>query len=129
VTLTEYLWLGAGVLVLYLAGLSAIYWVSGRYRDRTWPLASKIAVVACLLVFAAGSRYLAAHILTDDVSDYLADAFRGAGIWLLALLLGSVIAAVEAFDRPGRERAFRVGLSVIVIYHAVWAIFMYRLFG
>jgi hypothetical protein len=129
VTLEEYLWLGAGVLVLYLVGLSVIYWVSQRYRDRTWPWTSKAAVVLCLLVFAAGSRYLAAHILTDNVSDYLSDTFRGAGVWLFVLLIGSVVAAVEAFDRAGAERAFRVGVSVIIVYHALWAVFMYRLFG
>ncbi len=129
VTLEEYLWLGAGVLILYLVGLSAIYWVSRRYRGRIWPRTSKAVVVVCLVVFAAGSRYLAANILTANVSDYISDTFRGAGIWLLVLLFGSVVAAIQAFDGAGRERAFRVGLSVIVIYHAMWAVFMYRLFG
>jgi hypothetical protein len=128
VTLSEYLWLGAGVMLLYLAGLFLLYWIALHYRDRPWPLLAKVAVIIGLLLFAVASRFVAAGVLAPDVSEYLDDVFRGGGLWLIALLAGSLTAAVQAFDRAGRELAFRVGACTVVVYHGLWAVFMFQLF-
>jgi hypothetical protein len=89
---------------------------------------SKVAVIIGLLLFAVASRFVAAAILAPDVSEYLDDVFRGGGLWLFALLAGSLTAAVQAFDRAGRELAFRVGVCTVVVYHGLWGVFMFQLF-
>lgn len=126
--LSEYLWLGLAVMVLYLGGLTFLYWFAGRYRQRQWPWLSKVGAVLAVLAFAVVSRSFAALVLGRDVGDYLRDVFRGGGVWLLLLLAGSTVAAIEAFGHSERALAFRAGLAVIVVYHALWVPYMIRLF-
>lgn len=126
-SLTRYLWLGLGVMVLYLAGLAGVYWLARRYEDE-WRLPSKVATVAGVLVFAVFGSQVGGELWGRDIGNYVADVLWGAGLWLLALLGASAAAAVDAFDRPERDVSFRAGLGVIVVYHGLWVAYMLRLF-
>jgi hypothetical protein len=141
-TLGEYLWIGLGVMVIYGAGLLGVHAVARRNRaPATWSWASKLTVVAGVLVFALLSRLVAAVILGRATEDYLRGVFRGGGWWLPAMVVGVTMLAVEAFDRAGHavadgdqaavrlRAALLVGLTLIVLYHGLWVAFMVRLFG
>lgn len=117
--LSTYLWLGLVVMVLYLIALTGIYRMAGR---------SKAVTLGAVLVFAVASRYVAALVLGRDVGDYLGDVFGAGGLWLLVLLGGAALAAVECFRQPRPALSFRTGAAVIVVYHALWALYMLRLF-
>lgn len=117
--LPTYLWLGVVVMLIYLIALTGLYRAAGR---------SKAVTLAAVLVFAVTSRYLAALALGRDIDDYLGDVFGAGGLWLLALLGGGALAAVESFRQPRSELSFRTGAAVIVVYHALWALYMLRLF-
>jgi hypothetical protein len=117
--LATYLWLGLVVMVIYLIALAGLYRMAGRSRAVT---------LAAALVFAVASRYLAALVLGRDVGDYLGDVFGAGGLWLLALLGGAALAAVESFRQPRAALSFRIGAAVIVGYHGLWALYMLRLF-
>lgn len=118
--LATYLWLGLVVMVIYLIALTGLYRMAGR---------SKAVTLAGALVFAVASRYLAALVLGRDVGDYLGDVFGAGGLWLLALLGGAALAAVECFRQPRPVLSLRTGAAVIVVYHGLWALYMLRLFG
>ncbi len=126
--LAEYLWLGVGVMVLYIAALVVLYRLVPVTRAREGSSAWKAGAVAGVLAFALASRYVAALVFGRDIGDYLGDVFRGGGIWLLVLLAGSTLAAIEAFARPDRASAFRAGVAIVVIYHGLWVAYMLRLF-
>ena len=117
--LSTYLWLGLVVMLLYLVALAGLY----KTADR-----SKAVTLGAVLVFAVASRYLAALVLGRDVGDYLADVFGAGGLWLLALLGGAALAAVECFRQPLSDLSLRTGAAVIVVYHGLWALYMLRLF-
>jgi hypothetical protein len=117
--LATYLWLGLVVMVIYLIALAGLYRAAGR---------SKAVTLGAVLLFALASRYLAALVLGRDVGDYLGDVFGAGGLWLLALLGGAALAAVECFRQPRSALSFRAGAAVIVVYHGLWALYMLRLF-
>lgn len=106
-------------MVIYLIALTGLYRMAAR---------SKAVTLGGALVFAVASRYLAALVLGRDVGDYLGDVFGAGGLWLLALLGGAALAAVESFRQPRRDLSFRIGAAVIVVYHGLWALYMLRLF-
>ncbi len=140
VTLSEHLWVGVTVMVLYAVALTAVYVVARRnQRPRRWGWPSKLGLVLALLVLALVSRYLAAVALGRAASEYLRDVFVSAGPWLPLLIVAASFLAVEAFDRaahPGGGHlpaeslrcAFGVGLGLVVAYHGLWVVFMLRLF-
>ncbi len=126
--LSEYLWLGVAVMVLYVAALVAVYRVVPRAEEGNWSPMWKPGAVAGVLAFALVTRYVAALVFGRDLGDYLGDVFRGGGLWLAALLAGSTLAAIEAFRRPDGANAFRAGVAIVVIYHGLWVVYMLRLF-
>ena len=126
--LSEYLWLGIGVMVLYVGALVVLYALVPRAAAGGWPGTWRAGAVAGVLVFALASRYVAALVFGRDVGDYLADVFRGGGLWLVALLVVSTLAAIEAFGHPFRASAFATGLCVVIVYHGLWVAYMFRLF-
>lgn len=140
VTLSEHLWVGVTVMVLYALALTAVYVVARRNQQpRRWGWPSKLVLVLALLVLALVSRYVAAVALGRAASEYLRDIFVSAGPWLPLLIVAASFLAVEAFDRvahPGGghppaeslRRAFAVGLGLVVTYHGLWVVFMLRLF-
>lgn len=91
-------------------------------------------------MFALVSRFLASVMLGRATEDYLRTVFRGAGLWLPALVVVVALLAVEAFDRAahpvGQDAAavpllrtlLLTGLALIAAYHGLWALFMMRLF-
>jgi hypothetical protein len=128
--LAEYLWVGVAVMVLYVAALVAVFLMARRYRAAGgWPWTAKAGLVVALLVFAMGSRYLAAIVLGEAASDYLDHVFSGSGVWLPAFIAGASVAAIAAFDRAENlPAALGTGVALIVVYHGLWVPFMLRLF-
>lgn len=139
-TLSEHLWVGIAVMLLYVAALAVIFAVARRnQRPRRWAWPSKLGLVLALLVFAVVSRYVAAVVLGRAASDYLEHIFVGAGLWLPVLIVAASGLAIEAFDRAAHGpdssgtdaclgTAFGAGLALVALYHGLWALFMLRLF-
>ena len=68
-------------------------------------------------------------VLGEAASDYLDRVFSGSGWWLPAFIAAASLAAVAAFDRAAHlQAALGIGLGLIVVYHALWVLFMLRLF-
>ncbi|MGI9079683.1 MAG: hypothetical protein ACR2GF_02470 [Acidimicrobiales bacterium] len=140
-SLAQYVWVGVGVMVLYAAGLMAVYLVAMRNRaPREWSRASKLGLIVGLLAFAMASRFLASLALERAAADYLGHVFSGAGLWLPALIVVVSLLAVEAFDvaahpgpggdgAAGLQASLVTGLGLIAVYHALWALYMVRLFS
>ncbi len=140
-TLAQYVWVGVAVMVLYAAGLGAVYLVARRNRaPRRWTWSSKVVVVLGLLAFALASRFLATVALEQAAADYLGHVFSGAGLWLPALIVGVSVLAVQAFDVAAHpaaggdaaadlETTLVTGVALIAVYHALWALYMVRLFS
>jgi hypothetical protein len=138
--LSEHLWVGISVMLLYAGALGAIFAMVRRYQgSRPWPWPAKLGLVAALVVFAMACRYVVALVLGRTASDYLRHVFAGAGIWLPALIASASFLAVETFDRAAHASAsrgpeaslratFAVGLALIGVYHGLWVVFMMRLF-
>lgn len=128
--LTDYLAVGLAVMLLYGAGLIAVFLVARRQRAAgSWSSTAKAGLVVALVLFAMASRYIAAVVLGEAASDYLDRVFSGTGWWLPAFIAAASLAAVAAFERAtDLPAALRVGLALIVLYHVLWAIFMLRLF-
>lgn len=79
--LSEHLWVGIAVLLLYATALAAIYAVARRHQaSRPWAWSSKVGLVLGLLLFAVVSRNVAAMVLGRTTSDYLEHVFTGAGL-------------------------------------------------
>ncbi|MGI9120862.1 MAG: hypothetical protein ACR2G7_12205 [Acidimicrobiales bacterium] len=139
-TLAEHLWAGIVAMVLYVVALTAVYAVARRNQHpRRWAWPSKLGLVLALLVLALVSRYVTAVALGRAASEYLRDVFVSAGPWLPLLIVAASFLAVEAFDRaahpvgPARPGAtlrssFGIGLGLVVAYHALWVVFMLRLY-
>lgn len=139
-TLSQHLWLGITVMLLYAGALGAIFAMARRYQGaRRWPWPAKLSLIAALVVFAVACRYVVALVLGRAASDYLRHVFAGSGIWLPALIAGASFLAVMTFDRAAHATAsrgpeaslrtsFAVGLALIGVYHGLWVVFMMRLF-
>lgn len=139
-TLSHHLWVGIGVMLLYVAALAVIYAVARRHQHpRRWAWASKLGLVLTLLVFAIVSRHVAAVVLGRAATDYLEHVFAGAGLRLPVLIVVASWLAIEAFDRAAHRPdssgpdgflgiAFGTGLALIALYHGLWVVFMLRLF-
>jgi len=128
--LAEYLGVGVTVMLLYIAAVIAIFLMARRQRaSGVWPWTAKAGLVVALLVFAMGSRYVAAVVLGEAAGDYLDHVFSGAGVWLPALIVAASVAAVAAFDLATDLRAaLGTGIALIVLHHVLWVPFMLRLF-
>lgn len=139
-TLAQHVWVGMAVLVLYAAGLGAVFAVARRHRGPApWSWSSKAVVVVGLLAFALVSRYVVALALGRAAADYLRDVFLGAGLWLPAMIGVAGLAAVEAFDRAAHPPAgvdpaaslrttLALGLALLAVYQGLWVVSMLRLF-
>ncbi|MBW3547722.1 MAG: hypothetical protein KY452_06260 [Actinobacteria bacterium] len=139
-TLSQHLWVGIAVMLLYVAALAVIYAVARRNQHpRRWAWPSKLGLVLALLVFAIVSRYVAAVALGRAATDYLEHVFAGAGLWLPVFIVVASWLAIEAFDRAAHRpdssgpdaflrAAFGTGLALIAVYHGLWVVFMLRLF-
>jgi hypothetical protein len=141
IRLGQYVSIGFVVMLFYAVSLWVIWAVANRYRQpRSWTALSRLALLAGISLFAMGSRFLAGLAVGSGASDYLGRIFSGSGLILPALLLLTTALAIQAFDDAGHPAepimaqallgsALGVGLSLIVVYHALWAIFMFRLFS
>lgn len=142
-TLSEYLGVGAVVMVFYCLGLWAVFAMARRRALGEWTWPSKLLLVVGVLVLALASRYLAVLALGTEAADYLRHVFRGAGLWLPALLALTTILAVQTFERAAASGAvdgtpaggtplkstLAAGLALVVLFHGLWALLMLRLFS
>jgi hypothetical protein len=96
-------------------------------------------MVAAVGIIAAVARSLIRAIPTRATSQYLSALFSWRGGILLLLLLLTATLAVEAFEYgsgEARDGSGRTGNAVtlwtasllLLTYHALWVIFMVRLF-
>lgn len=141
ITLGRYVSIGFVVMLFYAVSLLIVWAVASRYQQpRHWTTFSKLAVLAGIFLFAMASRFLAATAVGSGAAGYLSRIFSGSGLVLPALLLITTALAIQAFDDAGHpaeaslapaflRSALGIGLSLIVVYHALWAIFMFRLFS
>lgn len=141
ITLGRYVSIGFVVMLFYAVSLLVVWAVASRYQQpRPWTTSLKLAVLAGIFLFAMASRLLAALAVGSGAAGYLSRIFSGSGLVLPALLLITTALAIQAFDDAGHppeaslapaflRSALGIGLSLIVVYHALWAIFMFRLFS
>lgn len=141
VGLLEYLTIGFVVMLFYAGSLWAIWAVARRHQQpRRWTAPNKLALLAGIFLFAMASRYLAAVAAGSGAYSYLGQVFSGWALVLPALLLLASGLAIQAFDDAAHptdgaaasarlRSALVIGLSLIAVYHALWAIFMFRLFS
>lgn len=127
VSLGEFVVSGLAVMPVYLGVLAILRAVVAR-RSEGWPLRSKLSVAVLLGVVAVATRYVVSLVL-GTASEYLR-SLSGSGLVLpFATALGA-LAVMEAFDRsrPGTRAAFREAVAVVLVQHALWVVYMYRLF-
>jgi hypothetical protein len=140
-SLGQFVGIGLGVGLLYFAGLGVVaLGVRFSSRQGTVPWQWKIGMVAAVGMIATVVRSLIGSLATPATSKYLSALFsaRG-GILLVALLLTSTL-AVQAFEYGSREALDGSGRNgnavtlwtaslLLFTYHALWVIFMVRLFA
>jgi len=140
-SLGQFLGIGLGVGLLYFAGLGVVAlgvrW-SSRHGIVPWPW--KIGMVAAVGIIATVARSLIHAIPTRATSQYLSALFSwGGGVLLLLLLLAATL-AIQAFEygsrealdgsgRTGNAVTLRTASLLLLTYHALWVIFMVRLFA
>jgi hypothetical protein len=132
--LVEYVRVGLVVLPFYIGALVVIEAVRRWTRAAgvgVWPARAALAVAA--IVFAFAARGMAVVVLGTSADRYLHHAFSGAGLWLPGLLAVAAVATAAAFDiaaPAGGAWPFLVEeAGLLVAYHLLWVLDMYRLFA
>jgi hypothetical protein len=138
-SLGQFIGIGLGVVLLYFAGLGVVaLGVRRSSRHGIVPWRWKIGMVAAVGIIATVVRSLIGS-LTTATSHYLSSLFsRGGAILLVSLLLTATL-AVQAFEygsKEARDGSGRDGNAVtlwtasvlLLTYHALWVIFMVKLF-
>lgn len=127
ITLGEFVAAGLAVVPLYLAALGVVYVSASRQRG-VWPSASKLRLAGLLALLAVATRFLVALVL-GTASEYL-ESLAGAGLVLPVVIVVGSLAVMESFDRAGPllKAALRVSVVIVVVQHAMWVVYMYRLF-
>lgn len=139
-SLGQFLGIGLGVGLLYFAGLGVVaLGVRCSSRHGIVPWHWKIGLVAAVGIIATVVRSLIGVLTTPATSQYLSALFsRGGAILLFSLLLTATL-AVRAFEygskeardgsgRNGNAVTLRTASLLLLTYHALWVIFMVRLF-
>jgi hypothetical protein len=138
-SLGRYLGVGLVVMVFYLLAPLTMFVLARRYeasRRWSWPVRVLLfCVVACL---AAIARFAAAPFVGARASQYLHHVFSGAGLILPVALALMAILVIAAFERGmavsrssgfhGVTVTFTAAALLIVVYHALWVIFMVRIY-
>jgi hypothetical protein len=128
----------AGVGMLYIAGVGLIYLFSRGKILKSLSAKSKNSDEEKYL-FAAGLFvvinffrlviFSLPPLANTPTADYLSSIFQGGGMVLSIILFLIIIGAVQAFDRAKPRVAALWGtlvvtVSLIIIYHGLWAIFV-----
>src|SRR5207253_10465140 len=125
-SLGEFVAVGLVAMTFYVIGLVVVH--ATATRGRSW--AAKAAVVAALVVLALLARWVAAVVLGAAGDAYFEHLYRGSGLILAGLVVVTALLAVEAFARAGDPgRALGDGFALILIYHGLWVVSMFKLFG
>jgi hypothetical protein len=120
---------GLVVMPLYIAALGVIYIVATRRRG-SWEWSSKAGLAVGLAAIAVAARLASAFAL-GTTSTYVHDVFKGPGILLPTLVIVASLAVMGSFERAGDavQAAFGVGVVLVLVEHALWLAYMYRLFS
>ncbi len=139
-SLAEYVGVGLVVMVFYCLALALVYALAQRVSpEAAWSRMSKVRVAAGLVLLSILGRVVAVAVVGAPGGDYLHHVFSGAGLILPVAVGVAVVLVVEAFDRArrrsvgGPDDALRislgVGVSIVLVYHALWVVYMVRLFS
>lgn len=127
-----------GVGVLYIIGLWGIYLFFQGKLLKTLHTAKKnseeqkFLFAIGLFVFVNFLRIVVFSLpplAETTTANYLSSVFQGGGLILSVILFLIIFGAVEAFDQAKHNKftlrnAFLLGVSMLVIYHVLWAIFV-----
>jgi len=127
-----------GVGLLYIIGVWCVYLFSqGKILKSLGNTAKnseevKFLFAAGLFVFINFLRiviFSLPPLAKTATATYLSSIFQGGGLILSIILFLIILGAVEAFDRARHDKAtlrnvFFLGVSMLVIYHVLWAIFV-----
>ena len=139
-SLGEFIAIGLVVALAYVAALWLIKRIA-RHRtyDKPWPWRSKLTLALGAALVAVAFRYLASVIVGAPDTGSIRHSFQEAGLILPATVLLAAASALGMFDRARRGTAdaagedavattIAVGTALVVVYHALWVLYMYRLF-
>jgi hypothetical protein len=128
-SLTRFLVTGLVVMLLYFAGLTAIFFAVPRATAH-WPAAPKVRLAVVLAVLAVMAR-IAAAAVNGTTSTYLKDVARGPGLLLPVLVVAASLAVMESLQRAGTalRTAFGLTLLLVAVDHGLWVISMRHLFA
>ena len=119
---------GLVAMLLYEAALLAIAGAAQRSRP-SWALRSKISLAVALAGVAVGARFIAASAL-GTTSAYAHSWSRGTALLLPAVVIVAAIAVMQSFQEAGERlrAALSISIGVVLATHALWVVYMYRLF-
>lgn len=120
---------GLIVMPLYIAALAVLYRAATRRRT-AWAWPSRISFALGLAAAAVATRVVAAAAL-GTTSEYLHDLAGGIGLILPSVVGVGALAVMEAFHRagPALRTAFSFGVVLVLVEHALWVVYMNRLFS
>jgi len=128
-SLSAFVTTGIVVMLLYGAALIVIEVVAGRHLAG-WSVGSKVGLAVILAAAAVGAR-LASAVILGTTSTYLHGLSRGSGFVLPAVVVLASIAVMQSYQAAGPrlKEAFSVSVVLVITWHALWVVYMYRLFG
>lgn len=132
-----------GVGLLYIVGVWCVYLFSqGKVLKSLSTTAKnsgevKFLFATGLFVFINFLRIVVFSLpplAKTATATYLSSIFQGGGLILSVLIFLIILGAVEAFDRAKHDKAtlknvFILGVSMLVVYHVLWAVFVRGLGG
>lgn len=127
VSLGEFVASGLAVGPVYLGVIAILHSIVAR-RSEGWPLRSKLSLAVLLGIVAVATRY-AVSLVLGTASEYVR-SLAGPGLVLPFVAALAALAVIEAFDRsrPETRSAFGEAVAVVLVQHALWVVYMYRLF-
>lgn len=127
VSLGEFVASGVAVVPVYL-GVIAFLYSAASGRPEPWPPASKLRTAVLLGALAVASRY-AVSLVLGTASEYVR-SLAGTGLVLPVVVALASLAVMEAFDRarPSTRTAAGEAVAIVLVQHALWVVYMYRLF-
>lgn len=127
VSLGEFVTSGLVVVPVYLAVIAFLYSLAAR-KAGEWPFASKLRVALLLGALAVATRY-AVSLVLGTASEYLR-SLPGTGLVLPVVATLAALAVMQAFDRsrPSVRAALFQAVAIVIVHHALWVVYLYRLF-
>lgn len=133
----------AGVGLLYIIGLWLVYLFFQGKILKTLSSASKnseeqkFLFATGLFVFINFLRLVVFSLpplANTSTANYLSSIFRGGGLIFSIIIFLVILGSVEAFDKARHNNStlrnvFILGVSMLVIYHIFWVIFVKALGG